>query len=101
MLEQDRWVVIFPEGTRSAVGSTGHYQPGGIILAQKAKSGILPMAHNAGALWPKRSVIKTPGTITFRFLPCIPPEEVAAMKRNELLERLKTDIEAATRELGG
>ncbi len=101
MLEQDRWVVIFPEGTRSAVGSTGHYQPGGIILAQKAKSGILPMAHNAGALWPKRSFIKTPGTITFRFLPYIPPEEVAAMKRNELLERLKTDIEAATRELGG
>jgi len=101
MLEQDRWVVIFPEGTRSAVGTTGNYQPGGIILAQKAKSGILPMAHNAGALWPKRGFIKKPGTITFRFLPYIPAEQVTAVKRNELLEQLKSDIEAATRELGG
>ncbi|GAV19694.1 1-acyl-sn-glycerol-3-phosphate acyltransferase [Mariprofundus micogutta] len=101
MLTKKRWVVIFPEGTRSAVGTTGNYQPGGIILAQKAKSGILPMAHNAGALWPKRGFIKKPGTITFRFLPYIPADQVTAIKRNDLLEQLKTDIEAATRELGG
>jgi len=100
-LKQRFWVVIFPEGTRASVGITGNYQPGGIILAQKAQSGILPMAHNAGALWPKRGFIKKKGIITFRFLPYIPAEEVASMKRGELLQRLKTDIEAATRELGG
>ncbi|NWF36309.1 lysophospholipid acyltransferase family protein [Mariprofundus sp. KV] len=101
MLEKQRWVVIFPEGTRSAVGTTGNYQPGGVILAQKAKAGILPMAHNAGALWPKRGFIKKPGTITFRFLPYIPAEEVNAVRRNDLLKKLERDIEAATRELGG
>lgn len=101
MLEKQRWVVIFPEGTRSAVGSTGNYQPGGVILAQKAKAGILPMAHNAGALWPKRGFIKKPGTITFRFLPYIPAGEVNAVRRNDLLKQLERDIEAATRELGG
>jgi len=95
------WVVIFPEGTRSSVGTTGNYQPGGVILAQKAKAGILPMAHNAGALWPKRGFIKKPGIITFRFLPFIPAEEVSSIKRNELLKRVEKDIEAATRELGG
>lgn len=95
------WVVIFPEGTRSSVGTSGHYQPGGVILAQKAKAGILPMAHNAGALWPKRGFIKKPGTITFRFLPYIPAEEVSASKRAELMARLEKDIEAVTRELGG
>jgi len=100
-LKQQFWVVIFPEGTRASVGTTGNYQPGGVILAQKAKSGILPMAHNAGALWPKRGFIKKPGIITFRFLPYIPAEEVASMKRSELLQRLETDIEAATRTLGG
>ena len=100
-LSQGRWVVIFPEGTRSAVGTTGNYQPGGVILAQKAKAGILPMAHNAGAVWPKRGFIKTPGTITFRFLPYIPADEVASIKRAELMQRLENDIEATTRELGG
>lgn len=101
MLEQGRWVVIFPEGTRAAVGTTGNYQPGGIILAQKAKAGILPLAHNAGALWPKRGFIKRPGIITFRFLPYIPAEEVTGIRRAELMQRLQADIEAATRELGG
>jgi len=100
-LAEGMWVVIFPEGTRSSVGKTGEYQPGGVILAQKAKSGILPMAHNAGALWPKRGFIKKPGTITFRFLPYIPAEEVSSSKRAELMQRLEQDIESTTRELGG
>lgn len=100
-LQQDRWVVIFPEGTRSATGTTGKYQPGGVVLAQKARTGILPMAHNAGVCWPKRGFLKRPGTIHVKFLPFIPAEEVAASQRNELLERLKTEIESATRELGG
>jgi 1-acyl-sn-glycerol-3-phosphate acyltransferase len=92
-------VVIFPEGTRSAVGTTGNYQPGGVALAQKAGAAILPMAHNAGAHWPKRGFIKHPGRVIFRFLPLIPAETVAATKRNDLLERLKSDIEAETRKL--
>ena len=100
-LKQERWVVIFPEGTRTAPGEKGKYQPGGISLAQKAETGILPMAHNAGVCWPKRGFIKKPGTIRVRFLPFIPAEEVAAAKRNDLLNRLETDIEAATAELGG
>ncbi len=100
-LAEGMWVVIFPEGTRSSVGQTGEYQPGGVILAQKAGVGILPMAHNAGALWPKRGFIKKPGTITFRFLPYIPAEEVSATKRAALMQRLEEDIESATRELGG
>lgn len=100
-LNAKQWVVIFPEGTRTAVGETGNYQPGGVILAQKARAGILPMAHNAGALWPKHGFIKKPGTIRFRFLPYIPAEIVTATKRAELMQRLEHDIEAATRELGG
>jgi len=100
-LKQGLWVVIFPEGTRSAVGTSGEYQPGGVILAQKANVGIAPLAHNTGTLWPKRGFIKKPGTITFRFLPYIPAEEVASLKRADLLTRLETNIETATRELGG
>lgn len=100
-LDDGFWVVIFPEGTRSSAGTTGNYQPGGVILAQKAGVDILPLAHNAGAVWPKRGFIKKPGTITFRFLPCIAVDEVVAARRNDLMDRLQADIEAHTRELGG
>ncbi len=100
-LKQGLWVVIFPEGTRSAVGTAGKYQPGGIVLAHKAGAGILPLAHNAGTCWPKRGFLKRPGTVTFRFLPFIAAEEVAATKRAELLARLEREIEAETRRLGG
>ena len=98
-LHEGRWVVIFPEGTRTAPGETGTYQASGIMLAHKAHAGILPMAHNAGQHWPKQGFIKRPGTVRFRFLPFIPAETVHEAKRNDLLERLQTDIEAATREL--
>lgn len=98
-LEAGRWVVIFPEGTRSAPGESGQYQASGIMLAQQANAGILPMAHNAGQHWPKRGFVKRPGTIRVRFLPYITAEEVAAGKRGELLARLETGIETAAREL--
>jgi len=100
-LAENRWVVIFPEGTRSAVGTTGNYQPGGIVVAQKAGAAILPLAMNTGTCWPKRGFIKKPGTVTFKFLPLIDAETVSSAKRNDLLEQLKTDIEAETRQLGG
>ncbi|HKI62523.1 MAG TPA: lysophospholipid acyltransferase family protein [Mariprofundaceae bacterium] len=100
-LDKQRWVVIFPEGTRSAPGTTGNYQPGGIVVAHKAGVGILPMATNAGICWPKNGFLKHPGTIRVRFLPFIDAETVAATKRSDLLAQLEKDIEAATRELGG
>jgi len=98
-LEQGRWVVIFPEGTRSAPGESGQYQASGIMLAQQAKVGILPMAHNAGQHWPKHGFVKHPGTIRVRFLPYISAEDVQAAKRGELLQRLQMEIESTTREL--
>ncbi|MDX8392921.1 MAG: lysophospholipid acyltransferase family protein [Mariprofundaceae bacterium] len=100
-LKKGRWVVVFPEGTRSEPGKTGKYQPGGIVVAQKSGVGILPMAHNAGRCWPKRGFIKRPGVIRVRFLPFIAADEVQASQRNDLLKRLENEIEAATAELGG
>jgi len=100
-LDAGRWVVIFPEGTRSRVGQIGQYQPGGIVLAQKAGVGILPLAHNAGQCWPRKGFIKRPGTVTFRFLPYLSAEEVQARKRNDLLDDLREQIESTTRSLGG
>jgi len=101
LLKQGKWVVIFPEGTRAALGQTGEYKAGGIVLAQQAHVGILPMAHNAATCWPKRGFIKKPGTITIRFLPFIDANNLAQRSRKEVLQQLQTDIEYHTRQLGG
>ncbi|HKJ82658.1 MAG TPA: lysophospholipid acyltransferase family protein [Mariprofundaceae bacterium] len=100
-IRQGRWIVIFPEGERVAPGTTGNYQSSGIMLAHRAGTGILPMAHNAGLCWPKNSFIKRPGTITVRFLPFIPPQEVTDTPRDKMVERVRDMIEHATKEIGG
>lgn len=62
-LAQGRWILVFPEGTRIAPGHIGKYRLGGARLAAAANAPIVPIAHNAGRHWPKRSFIKKPGTI--------------------------------------
>jgi len=62
-LQNNLWVVIFPEGTRVAPGIKGKYQPGGGMLAAKSGYPIIPIAHNSGYFWPKNSLRKWPGTI--------------------------------------
>lgn len=62
-LDAGRWVVFFPEGTRTAPGQVGKYHLGGARLATATGYSVVPVAHNAGRCWPKRKFIKRPGTI--------------------------------------
>lgn len=57
------WVMIFPEGTRVAPGKTRRYGLSGAVLATAAGTSVLPVAHNAGDFWPRRSFMKYPGTV--------------------------------------
>ena len=65
-LEKGYWVIIFPEGTRVAPNKKKKYLPGGGMLAEKSGARIVPVAHNAGRLWPRNSMIKKPGLITIK-----------------------------------
>lgn len=67
------WVVVFPEGTRVLPGEQVPYQPGGGILAAKSGYPVVPVAHNSGCFWPRRSLRKWPGTITMVIGPPIDP----------------------------
>ena len=63
-LAQGFSIVVYPEGTRIAPGRRGTYQQGGAWLAVRTGAPIVPIAHNAGLLWPKNAFVKRPGTIT-------------------------------------
>lgn len=64
-------VVIYPEGTRQAAGTTGRFNAGGAMLACRAGVPVLPVAHNAGDFWPARSMVRRPGTIILEIGPAI------------------------------
>ena len=64
-LNEGRWVVICPEGTRVRYGETRRYGISGALLAKGTSTPVLPVAHNAGYFWGRRSLIKRPGKITF------------------------------------
>ncbi|MEO0616315.1 MAG: lysophospholipid acyltransferase family protein [Pseudomonadota bacterium] len=58
-------VMIFPEGTRVRHGETRRYGVSGAALAAASGRRIVPVAHNAGAFWPRRGIMKHRGTVTF------------------------------------
>lgn len=62
-LRRGLWVVIFPEGTRTAPGVRGKYHIGGAWLASHTETMVVPVAHNAGRFWRKNSILKYPGVI--------------------------------------
>jgi 1-acyl-sn-glycerol-3-phosphate acyltransferase len=79
-------VVVFPEGTRVAPGERRAYQPGGAWLAAASGAPVVPVAHNAGLLWPSRGYVKRPGTITVRIGPPIEATDRDPKAINDLAE---------------
>ena len=63
-LAQGQWIAIFPEGTRTPVGSYRPYRKGGFRLALATGTDIIPVAQNAGNVWPRNSFLKYPGMVT-------------------------------------
>lgn len=86
-IAQQRLIVIFPEGTRVAPGQKVRYAIGGALLAEHAAVPVIPLAHNAGDFWPRRSFLKTPGTIQVVIGPAIPTFGRRAQDINHDAER--------------
>jgi 1-acyl-sn-glycerol-3-phosphate acyltransferase len=69
--EQGFWIVVYPEGTRIRAGTRAKYKTGGARLATLLGVPVLPVAHNAGFLWPKGMFGKRSGTVTMSIGPAI------------------------------
>jgi len=93
--EAGRKIVIFPQGTRVAPGAERPYKGGVAALYRELNIPVVPMALNSGLLWPRNSFIKKPGLITIEFLPPILP----GLSREEMLTKLKTELEGASKRL--
>ena len=86
-LEAGRWLVIYPEGTRMLPGSPGRFQAGGAMIAAKTGAPIVPVAHNAGVFWPRKSFLKYPGTIDVVIGPAIRPLDRKVREVNSEVEQ--------------
>ena len=95
-LAEGDWVMIFPEGTRMAAGETRRYGVSGTLLAIEGGRLIVPVAHNAGYYWPRRGLMKKPGTVRVVIGPPVNPEGREARELNEEVQRW---IEATVKRL--
>jgi 1-acyl-sn-glycerol-3-phosphate acyltransferase len=89
---QGRQVVVFPEGTRRAVGAAPAYKYGIVYLYTRLGVPCVPVALNAGVFWPRRSLAIRPGKIVMEFLEPIPP----GLDPEVFFARLQAAIEGAT-----
>jgi len=93
-LNDGLWIIMFPEGTRTAVGQQGEYKGGGTRLAHATNTVIVPIAVNSGECWPKDSFIKKPGLITVSVGPPIAPQ---GRTHEELMTLVENWIEGEMR----
>ena len=64
-LAENKWILIFPEGTRMPYKQTKKYGLSGALLAKGAGVPVLPISHNSGKYWKRRGLLKHPGTVCF------------------------------------
>ena len=95
-LAEGKWIMLFPEGTRTPRGSKKPYRKGGARLASATGALVIPIAHNAGSCWPKNSFIKRPGTVIFSIGPAITSDGKSG---EELQQEVEGWIEAEMRRI--
>lgn len=92
---EGREIIIFPEGTRRAPGAPPDYKSGVVLLYEALGIPCVPVALNSGLFWPRRSLIRRPGTIVVEFLDPIPP----GLPKAAFLTRLIASVETASARL--
>jgi 1-acyl-sn-glycerol-3-phosphate acyltransferase len=91
LMDRGKWIIMFPEGTRTARGERGAYKTGASRLALATGAKIVPIAVASGRCWPRRTWRFIPGTIDVSIGPAIEarPDESAG----DLMARVEEWIE--------
>ena len=88
-------LIIYPQGTRVAPGDVKPYKIGTGVLYEQLGQPCVPVATNIGLLWPKRGVLRKPGTAVVEFLEVIP----RGLSKEAFIERLGDVVETRSNAL--
>ncbi len=88
-------LIIFPQGTRVAVGADKPYKIGTGVLYEQLGQRVIPVATNVGVFWPRTGVYRKPGLAVFEFL----PEIATGLDRADFMLEMENVIETASDKL--
>ena len=97
LMDRGKWVIMFPEGTRSERGQQGIYKTGAARLAIATGASIVPIAVASARCWPRKSFTFVPGTIVVSLGAPIAPRP--AESPGELMEKVEAWIEQEMRRI--
>ena len=86
--EENRPLLIFPQGTRVKVDDKVAFKKGVGRIYESLNMPCVPIALNSGKVWPKNGITKYPGKITISFLEPIKP----GLNKDEFIKNLETKI---------
>jgi|TARA_B100001964_G_scaffold241119_1_gene312693 1-acyl-sn-glycerol-3-phosphate acyltransferase len=85
---EDRPLLIFPQGTRVKIGEKAPFKKGVGRIYKALNISCVPVALNSGKVWPKKGIVKYPGKIIVSFLEPIKP----GLNRDEFIKNLENKI---------
>ena len=85
-------LIIYPQGTRIAPGVRAPYKVGSAVLYDELDQPCVPAATNVGLFWPRRGILRKPGTAVVEFLPPISP----GLSKADFMARLESEVEGAS-----
>ncbi|MED5622470.1 lysophospholipid acyltransferase family protein [Ideonella sp. BN130291] len=95
-MRQGNWVIMFPEGTRTARGSQGVYKNGATRLAVATGVPVLPIAVASARCWPRGAFILRPGIVDVSIGKPIPS---VGREPDELMREVEGWIESEMRRI--
>lgn len=88
-------LVIYPQGTRVAPGEKRPYKTGTAALYSQMAQPCVPVGANVGLFWPKRGILRHPGTAIVEFMDPIPP----GLSNQDFMTQIEASVEESSNAL--
>lgn len=88
-------LIIFPQGTRVKPGAHLPYKIGTFALYEQTKQPVVPVGVNVGLFWPRKGIMRYPGTAVVEFLEPIAP----GLETDAFMAELETRVETSSNAL--